>query len=64
MKIEALKQRLDRNRPMTSVTVRIPVDVVEDLKRLGLMLKITEAVANTWSSVRVLVDITKAIALP
>jgi hypothetical protein len=33
MKIEALKQRLDRNRPMTSVTIRMPEDVVEDLKK-------------------------------
>ena len=33
MKVEALKQRLDRNRPMTSITMRIPKDVVEDLER-------------------------------
>ena len=33
MKVEALKQRLDRNRPMTSVTMRIPEDLVEDLER-------------------------------
>lgn len=32
MKLEALKQRLDRNRPMTSVTIRMPEDVIEDLK--------------------------------
>jgi hypothetical protein len=38
MKIEALKQRLDRNRPMTSVTIRIPEDVVEDLKRVAPLL--------------------------
>ncbi|BAZ10069.1 hypothetical protein NIES4071_18830 [Calothrix sp. NIES-4071] len=38
MKIEALKKRLDRNRPMTSVTIRIPEDVVEDLKRLAPLL--------------------------
>jgi hypothetical protein len=42
MKIESLKQRLDsprerlrqRNRPMTSVTIRMPEDVVEDLKKV------------------------------
>ena len=33
MKVETLKQRLDRNRPMTSVTMRIPEDVIEDLER-------------------------------
>jgi hypothetical protein len=38
MKIDALKQRLDRNRPMTSVTIRIPEDVVEDLKRVAPLL--------------------------
>ncbi len=38
MKAEALKKRLDRNRPMTSVTIRMPDDVVEDLKRLAPLL--------------------------
>lgn len=38
MKVEALKKRLDRNRPMTSVTIRIPEDVVEDLKRVAPLL--------------------------
>jgi hypothetical protein len=38
MKIEALKKRLDRNRPMTSVTLRMPEDVVEDLKQVAPLL--------------------------
>jgi hypothetical protein len=38
MKIEALKKRLDKNRPMISVTIRMPEDVVEDLKRLAPLL--------------------------
>lgn len=38
MMIEALKQRLDRDRPMTSVTIRMPEDVVEDLKRVAPLL--------------------------
>jgi hypothetical protein len=38
MKVEALKQRLDRNRPMNSVTIRIPEDVIEDLKRVAPLL--------------------------
>ena len=38
MKIEALKKRLDKNRPMTSVTIRIPEDVVDDLKRVAPLL--------------------------
>ena len=38
MKAETLKKRLDKNRPMTVVTIRIPKDVVEDLKRLAPLL--------------------------
>ena len=38
MKIETLKKRLKRNRHLTSVTIRIPEDVVEDLKRLAPLL--------------------------
>lgn len=38
MKVEVLKQRLDRKRPMTSVTIRMPEDVVEDLKRVAPLL--------------------------
>ncbi|MCY7321964.1 MAG: hypothetical protein LH660_09245 [Phormidesmis sp. CAN_BIN36] len=38
MKIEALKRRLDRDRPMTSVTIRMPEDVVGDLKRVAPLL--------------------------
>jgi hypothetical protein len=35
MKIERLKRRLRRDRPMISVTLRIPEDVVEDLKYIA-----------------------------
>jgi hypothetical protein len=38
MSIEQLKRRLDRNRPMTSVTIRMPEDVIEDLKRIAPIL--------------------------
>ena len=38
MKIEKLKKRLDRNRPMTAVTLRMPADVIEDLKRVAPLL--------------------------
>jgi hypothetical protein len=34
-KLEHLKKRLDRNRPMTTVSIRFPVDVIEDLKRVA-----------------------------
>lgn len=38
MKAEVLKKRLDKNRPMTTVTIRIPEDVIEDLKRVAPLL--------------------------
>ena len=38
MKISDLRKRLRRDRPMTSVTLRIPGDVVDDLKRVAPML--------------------------
>lgn len=38
MKIETLKKRLDRDRSMTSITIRMPNDVVDDLKRLAPLL--------------------------
>lgn len=38
MKVEALKKRLDKNRPMTAITIRIPEDVIEDLKRVAPLL--------------------------
>jgi hypothetical protein len=37
MKLEHLKKRLDKDRPMTMVSIRFPVDVIEDLKRIALM---------------------------
>jgi len=33
-----LKQRLRRDRPMTTVTLRMPEDVIEDLKRIAPLL--------------------------
>lgn len=38
MKAEKLTLRLDRNRPMTTVTLRMPQDVIDDLKRIAPLL--------------------------
>jgi hypothetical protein len=35
MKLEQLKRRLDKQRPMTTISMRFPVDVLEDLKRVA-----------------------------
>ncbi len=35
MKLEQLKKRLDRQRPMTTISMRFPADVLEDLKRVA-----------------------------
>ena len=36
MKFETLKKRLDKNRPMTTITIRMPEDVIEKVRALGL----------------------------
>ncbi len=38
MKTNKLKQRLQKNRPMVMISLRIPEDVVDDLKRVAPML--------------------------
>ena len=38
MKISELRKRLRKGRPMTSVTLRIPEDVIGDLKRVAPVL--------------------------
>jgi hypothetical protein len=38
MKINKLKQRLQKDRPMTMISLRIPEDVVGDLKRIAPIL--------------------------
>jgi hypothetical protein len=35
MKIETIKKRLSKDRPMVSVTLRMPEDVVNDLKKVA-----------------------------
>lgn len=35
MKLNELQQRLRKDRPMTTVTLRMPQDVVDDLKRVA-----------------------------
>lgn len=36
MLTDRLKKRLTKDRPMTSITLRIPVDVVESMKEIAL----------------------------
>ncbi len=38
MKITDLKQRLRKDRPMTTVTLSMPEDVIDDLKRIAPLL--------------------------
>jgi hypothetical protein len=38
MRINRLRKRLRKGRPMASVTLRIPEDVIDDLKRVAPML--------------------------
>src|SRR3990172_7121875 len=38
MKMDNLRKRLDKNRPMTTVSIRFPEDVIDDLKRMAPVL--------------------------
>ena len=38
MEPDAFRKRLERDRPMTTVTIRMPEDVIEDLKRIAPIL--------------------------
>ena len=38
MKVEQLKQRLQKDRPSVMISIRMPEDVVADLKRIAPML--------------------------
>ncbi len=38
MKTNKLKERLQKDRPMTMISLRMPEDVVEDLKRIAPLL--------------------------
>ena len=38
MKINKLSKRLKKDRPMTMISIRIPDDVIDDLKRVAPML--------------------------
>jgi hypothetical protein len=38
MKINRLAERLQKDRPMTMISLRIPADVLDDLKRVAVLL--------------------------
>jgi hypothetical protein len=42
MKMDKLKQRLRKNRPVAPVTIDLPEDVISDLKRVALHLGFTD----------------------
>jgi hypothetical protein len=41
MKMDKLKQRLAKGRPMVSISIRMPEDVVDELKRIAPLLGFT-----------------------
>ena len=41
MKIDKLRRRLKPDRPMTTISIRMPEDVIEDLKRIAPLLGFT-----------------------
>lgn len=38
MKMDKLRERLHKDRPMTTISLRMPEDVIEDLKRVAPVL--------------------------
>ncbi|HSN74001.1 MAG TPA: hypothetical protein VL334_02780 [Anaerolineae bacterium] len=38
MKINKVAERLQKDRPMTMVSIRIPTDVLDDIKRVAVLL--------------------------
>jgi hypothetical protein len=38
MKINKLANRLQKDRPMTMISIRIPTDVLDDIKRVAVLL--------------------------
>lgn len=42
MEIEQLKTRLQKDRPMTAVTIEMPVDVVDDLERVASLMEFSD----------------------
>ncbi len=42
MKIDKLKQRLQKDRPVTSITIKVPEDVIDDLTKVALHLGFTD----------------------
>lgn len=52
MKPEVLKKRLNRDRPMTTMTIRMPEYVIEDLKRVAPALGFSgyQPLARTYIS--------------
>lgn len=38
MNMDKLRQRLDKNRPMITVSIRFPQDVIDDLKQIAPVL--------------------------
>ena len=38
MKMDKLRKRLDGNRPMVTISIRFPEDVIDDLKRIAPVL--------------------------
>jgi hypothetical protein len=38
MTTEQLKARISKDRPMTTITLRMPIDVVDDLKRIAPLM--------------------------
>lgn len=66
MKINDLKNRLAKNRPMTEFTLRIPEDVLEDLRRIAPQLGFSniEALIRAYIGQGLRMDLEKLEQMP
>lgn len=65
MNIQELKKRLDQKRPVKSVRLQMPEDVIEDLKKVALQLGFSsyEALAKVYIGQGLRSDITRLESL-
>lgn len=66
MKIDKLKQRLRKDRPSSSITIKVPDDVIDDLSKVALHLGFTDhsALARAYVGQGLRADLVRIEATP
>ncbi|MBP6820805.1 MAG: hypothetical protein KA368_04650 [Acidobacteria bacterium] len=66
MKMDKLKQRLSKDRPASAVTVKLPNDVISDLKQVALHLGFADyqSLARSYIGQGLRVDLERLESMP